>query len=103
MDFISCPECGNQFLNTTIICPECNISIIISTQSIQKISKKFEANILLSLIAIFSGLIWLYIGSDIVESYIISVYFPSAFILIGLIWYFVAVFKLLWVNKSLLK
>ena len=109
MALIKCPDCGNQVSDRAPTCPKCGapiagreetIAIGASLTTIQETSKRLKAQIVMSSVCFWVGLLWIVVIANATQSgEKTSLAIPILLSAVGLIWYLTTRFRIWWHHK----
>ena len=108
MSLINCSECGREVSMNAAACVGCGNPIAARSETmaagaplntIQETSKKFKAQILISLALLFTGLVMLFSITGDPDAAADKATIPSFMFIGGLIWYIVTKFRIWWHHK----
>lgn len=109
MALINCPECKTQVSDSAVSCPKCGTPIAEAKQfeaagssltTTQETSKKLKLHTLISALLIIVGFIAIFAtaGPD-ADGNVEPSRFPPLMIMVGVVWYIVAKFRIWWHHK----
>jgi len=109
MALINCPDCGNQVSDRAPTCPKCGapiagreetITLGDSLTTIQETSKRLKAQIVMSSLCFWVGLLLLVVVANATKTgEEFSPAFPILLSAVGLIWYLTTRFRIWWHHK----
>jgi len=109
MALISCPECKTKVSDSAVSCPSCGTPIAEAKQfdaagspltTTQETSKKLKLHTLGSALMIIIGFIAIFVTASPNDAGNVEPSrFPAFMIIIGVVWYIVAKFRIWWHHK----
>jgi len=109
MALINCPDCKSQVSTSATSCPQCGAPIAEAKQSkaagsplttTQETSKKLKLHTLISALLIIFGFVAIFaMASPNDAGKVEPSAFPPIMIMVGVVWYIVAKFRIWWHHK----